>query len=995
VSSVSVGWELEHYGRGQPEEEYRLMSADIPIPATNPVVPLSTIFWNGEAEPLNPNGKTNIPSPDAAGAAKTITITNYDTDTIYPFLRTENSGQDPNDSNEGPYDPQDLPLKEFRLYVGYTKSAGSKYLGLPSGASITFQVPLVLWDGNNISLVTDGTYLTTPKGAPGSTLFGYDATAKISIAVSDETVSNSIWVQDSSNYPTGQSPLIMFYFTDTPATVSDDAPSQPAEVTFRDPYLKYFIDDDFQTFPLINYDVTNVNKLAAPASMEASNVPITSGAVQSGNLKYYPPNEDFGWHGSDKDMTTFGPPLVNFVNNTGDASIGAYFGGKGWPTFYNPNNDEINIPSGANLFDLSPLDVNGTVVHTSNFDSNRWILSSSGGGAIQAMASGVSLTDPDATRLPLNFISQAQREVFITDIASMKASDQPIDLTISTDDPNFKGVLGSLVDYDPSSSVRAYNKVAGGSGYSQQTFAKIVSVNGEGEGAQGDVHVVNGVVVSIGLNPDHAGSGYTAPPSVEITDPTGQGAGAEYFADITGGTAIVELAGGRTLPTGTNVTYVFKRTATDYAAIAITNLWYSWAQYYADLFKDYAPQSAQGTLVHKSIGNGPPLLTNEITLDSPPQVPLAMGMTVMADNGIPAGTTILGIDGTTVYLSQIPDADTPMIQQYTFGKPAGFSIDATSAQYTEPYTLTFSLGDQLNAKLFAGSVYESMQVQSVALPNSEYLPTTMNLVAHVIKFWANLPTYDENAWGTVLVGEARDIAKSILRGVYDYYQVPDQSKWYPNPNTPTGGQLFNVFNLNPYVWFVHNVEGLDGYAFSIDDDVANPSATGPRGDVSNHFPNNLQIGFAGIKGTGSLSDAKPLGNQKEWFPTTKWGSIETTATIGVWQGPGAPQYNGFSFITLTGPDAIRTLNTFITPGPGQVGALISAPEFIVPGTTLIFFPNGVSDPKNPTIILSQNAISTTASIPVTIDAAQMTIPGVRHSRKFATPIQTGPATPAN
>ena len=59
---------------------------------------------------------------------------------------------------------------------------------------------------------------------------------------------------------------------------------------------------------------------------------------------------------------------------------------------------------------------------------------------------------------------------------------------------------------------------------------------------------------------------------------------------------------------------------------------------------------------------------------------------------------------------------------------------------------------------------------------------------------------------TVLVGEARDLVKSILpAGVYDYYQVPDQSEWYPDPKTPTGGQDFNVYNLDPYVWFVHKV----------------------------------------------------------------------------------------------------------------------------------------------------------------------------------------------
>jgi hypothetical protein len=99
-------------------------------------------------------------------------------------------------------------------------------------------------------------------------------------------------------------------------------------------------------------------------------------------------------------------------------------------------------------------------------------------------------------------------------------------------------------------------------------------------------------------------------------------------------------------------------------------------------------------------------------------------------------------------------------------------------------------------------------------------------------------------------------------------------------------------------------------------------------------------------------------------------------------------YKGYSVITLTGPNAIRTLNQIITPGPGQVGAYITARGFIVPGTTLIDFPNGVF---NPQIILSQKAISTTTSIPVTINAAQMTIPKVPvKNPSFTTPQQTSP-----
>ena len=65
----------------------------------------------------------------------------------------------------------------------------------------------------------------------------------------------------------------------------------------------------------------------------------------------------------------------------------------------------------------------------------------------------------------------------------------------------------------------------------------------------------------------------------------------------------------------------------------------------------------------------------------------------------------------------------------------------------------------------------------------------------------------------------------------------------------TSGQDFNVYNLDPYVWFVHKVEKMSAYGFSVDDDVANPTATGPllaADGTPNHDPSNLQIDFGGI-----------------------------------------------------------------------------------------------------------------------------------------------------
>jgi hypothetical protein len=982
----------------------------VPLDQAANQVRMGTIFWNG-GKAINQDAKENpfrnddIPAPDATGAEKTITFTNYGTTTIYPFLRTENTGKDPGSTGKNQYyDPEDLHGHEFREYVGYSVPDGNKtdyFLGLPAGASITVEVPLVLWDGDNVSIVTDDTYLTTPPKQLGATVFGYQPDAKISI-LGTAKQNNAVWLKSSASYPSGDTPFVMFYYADTASTVTDDAPAQLAELTFRDTYLKHFIVDRTQTFALMNYDVSSVNKLSAPVAMEANNVPITAGAVDSHNLQYFPPNEAFGWHGSQKTATQFDSPILDFVNNDNpnDAYLGTYFGGKGWPAFYNPANSKTNlpsgIPSGANIFDLSPLDIKGRITHVSNYDSDQWMLTSSGGGAISASAAGNPVSVPKPTTIGLNFSNQTQRDTFASNILSMQASGEAVSFSVSTDKP--LGVFGSFVSYNNSSSVRAYNVTSKGSGYSPDT--QLVISGGGGSGAKGTINFgKNGSIDSIGFLPDWGGSGYTSAPTVTFDDPTGKGQGATATADITGGT--VTLKFNKALPPealNRGLGLDFNRTATDYAATRITDLWYSWAHYYVEQissnYKDN--QKFQGTTVYGSIGDKLNLLTNQITLPAGSTSSLAVGMGVTAPDGIPKGTTILSISGNTVNLSQIPqfkpDPSNPKSQLYTFTLPTDLPIDATSQKYTTPYELTFGAADTQIATLFGGSVYEAMQTQLVGLTppvDTTNLPNTMRVVDDVIKFNAVLPTH-ESSYGTALVGQIRDVTKSILRGVYNYYAVPDQTEWYPNPAAATGGQTFNVYNLDPYVWFAHTQEGLSGYAFSVDDDVANPSATGPDGDDNNHYPNNLQIAYSGIQNT-SLPNTPPLANLNEWFPTTKWGQIQTTATIGVlpFNVPKYKMYAGYSYITLTGDDPLRTLNKIITPGPGQVGAYIFAPGYIVPGTTLIYFPDGVLDSKNPTIVLSQPAVSTTTSIPITINAAQFKLPTVPViNASFANPAQT-------
>src|SRR5262249_38918972 len=107
----------------------------------------------------------------------------------------------------------------------------------------------------------------------------------------------------------------------------------------------------------------------------------------------------------------------------------------------------------------------------------------------------------------------------------------------------------------------------------------------------------------------------------------------------------------------------------------------------------------------------------------------------------------------------------------------------------------------------------------------------------------------------------RDKIKSLLRGVNDYKTQSDQRLWYPDPSFETGGQKFNVFNLDPFVWFVHQRLGLSGYGFSLDDDVA---------DVGADWATKLAVSIGGLNG---------LPNQVEWTTGAFYGPESTTATV--------------------------------------------------------------------------------------------------------------------
>ena len=117
-------------------EERCMMSADpVPIPASNPRVLSQRHLLERRATDRHSHGVAGVPSPADVGAMKTITITNFSSETIYPFLRTANDGKDPNDSKNRYYDPQDLHDAEFREYIGYPRTARTTWACPPARPS--------------------------------------------------------------------------------------------------------------------------------------------------------------------------------------------------------------------------------------------------------------------------------------------------------------------------------------------------------------------------------------------------------------------------------------------------------------------------------------------------------------------------------------------------------------------------------------------------------------------------------------------------------------------------------------------------------------------------------------------------------------------------------------------------------------------------------------------------------------------------------------------
>jgi hypothetical protein len=270
------------------------------------------------------------------------------------------------------------------------------------------------------------------------------------------------------------------------------------------------------------------------------------------------------------------------------------------------------------------------------------------GGGATASASGTGFFNPKGsiTRATLPHTSTGGIPIYTS--------------TPSIDISGGGGGSGAVLRPQISGEIQGMSIANGGSGYPATVKYQLKG------GGQPTVTVSNAVIVNgsgkiTQVNLPPGGGIYTSAPSLTLLN-VGSGSGAQVYPDIGGGTVSVSMnKSGTGFTPGTLYTYNFSRPVSDYAATDITDLWYTWAQYYINQFSNFKGESLQGTLSNP--GTKPDLKDSATLLTlSPgqtPSTPLAVGMTV-SGNGIPtnsAPVTIIQVvpdsNGTKVYLSQL------------------------------------------------------------------------------------------------------------------------------------------------------------------------------------------------------------------------------------------------------------------------------------------------------------------------------------------------------
>lgn len=280
---------------------------------------------------------------------------------------------------------------------------------------------------------------------------------------------------------------------------------------------------------------------------------------------------------------------------------------------------------------------------------------------------------------------------------------------------------------------------------------------------------------------------------------------------------------------------------------------------------------------------------------------------VMTEVGIHQGNALIleiASDYMSVTLSQLPNKSSNNAE-FIFLPPQKLKYTPISSD-DSGYPL---FGDRLNFEnddkeylksrkpyCFAQKVYMIMaSMNQIGYANNDNVCKFMQDVVGANMGFIFDQAAKDSADGQMVIAMIRDMIKSVLRGVSDFTKFPDlldekghHLQWYPDPAEEHGGQPFNVFNLDPFVWFVHEILGFSGYGFSVDDDTANVGAGGAT---------QLQITVGGPKG---------LKNTDIWTVQAPYGPVENVECYYSGHKKGATLYNDIKKVSLTTPIEIVT-----------------------------------------------------------------------------------------
>lgn len=837
---------------------------------------LNTVLYFGPTK--SDTDPRHLPIP-----SKQITFTNNTSATVFPILVDTNATVDDLKKDQALYDPIDPIYLEYRGYVGY-KNANGNFVGLLPGMAITIDVPLVFWDGARIFIGNDSTYMDMINNAPqvGKTPtipnpFQYYAKN------TDGSNTKHVVLPAGSvtGAPVNTTGVVMWYRQGLdlkdpkqPIGPANDSPAQLAEFTIRDPILSKInpnidkLKPNFgETHALINYDVSYVDNMTLPVAMAALDVPIpiTNPALPV-QMPLPGPRLPYGWVGSAQTVAQFQKGAADFLSTGPANGLGVYFGAnKGWTQYnYNVKNNGspafsttplIKIPSGQDALADSPL---GDVSSNYEVTANAYMLTSGGTDAKQVLGAGSAFSNGSKS------------------------------LYIVANTPALQNILKTQLQNGMRVALSA--------------------------GQKNPPNVPAGTVIQR-IGPANK-------PGFNFTQYTPPGGGA---------TTVLEIGLNNAISTSGNKSfaYTLKRPVTDYLSNTLVNLWYTWANYYVT----HLPGGAQNQpgLAGKAVPDKakPAAVNNVIKLNSP-NTHLVPGMVVTGSAS--SGISTKPIDGKTTIISIDPDNQTIHLSQgvkvgaqgtYNFVLPTMSALAGSTDSIVKlltPFT-PVATPSVPNVLQFAQNAYQllSFMGQVPTDMSATALPASVQVTHNVIGGNVTKPT---NLDGLHKIEVAyRTMVKSLLRGVNDFTVQLDQKLWYPDPAKPVAntGQKFNIYNLDPFVWFVHQRLGLSGYGFSLDDDAA---------DIGANYATKLGISIGGLNG---------LPNQVEWSETAPFGPVSGTATVlsldkstlkpptvtFPYEISGLPQFVWYSV------KALDTMNS--VPGAQVLGVGVSPGTFLLSG----------------------------------------------------------------